>query len=155
MGLDVIFKSLASTIRPPDNTITPLSLASVSESDHTESQIFTAQTFLEAVYGDPGADRGRNSRAQTPMSSSRAQTPMTVRTPSPGSPLQRTPTRPHTSPGSRLNLFRGPIYPSAAAICPLFSPRAANARYWSPGRPPTSTQTRMSCSYSIIHPTPL
>jgi hypothetical protein len=122
MGLDVIFKSLASTIRPPDNTITPLSLASVSESDHAESQIFTAQTFLEAVYGDPGADRGRHSRAQTPMSSSRAQTPMTVRTPSPGSPLQRTPTRPHTSPGSRLNLFRGPIpllLPSAH-----YSPRA-------------------------------
>ncbi|KAL4897267.1 P-loop containing nucleoside triphosphate hydrolase protein [Aspergillus ambiguus] len=112
MGLDVIFKSLASTIRPADNSITPMLLSSVSSSDHTESQMFTAQAFLEAVYGDSGADRGRNSRAQTPMSSSRAQTPMTVRTPSPESPLRRTTTphpRPQASPGSRLNMFRGPI----------------------------------------------
>ncbi|GMG32823.1 unnamed protein product [Aspergillus oryzae] len=78
MSLDVIFKSLASTIKPPDNSIHPLLLSSVASSDQSESQIFTAQTFLEAVYGDPSADRGRNSRAQTPMSSSRAQTPLTV-----------------------------------------------------------------------------
>ncbi|KAG2419701.1 hypothetical protein HFD88_004497 [Aspergillus terreus] len=100
MGLDVIFKSLASTIRPPDNTITPLSLASVSESDHAESQIFTAQTFLEAVYGDPGADRGRNSRAQTPMSSSRAQTPMTEPTPAIVFPRRPMPQRPSALPRS-------------------------------------------------------
>ncbi|GAB1202076.1 hypothetical protein APSETT445_000687 [Aspergillus pseudonomiae] len=77
MSLDVIFKSLASTIKPPDNSINPLLLSSVASSDQSESQIFTAQTFLEAVYGDQSADRGRNSRAQTPMSSSRAQTPLT------------------------------------------------------------------------------
>ncbi|KAL2818851.1 P-loop containing nucleoside triphosphate hydrolase protein [Aspergillus granulosus] len=77
MSLDVIFKSLASTIKPPDNTIPPILLASVAASDASESQMFTAQTFLEAVYGEPG-DRGRNSRAQTPMSSSRAHTPMAV-----------------------------------------------------------------------------
>ncbi|GES61896.1 kinesin family protein [Aspergillus terreus] len=100
MGLDVIFKSLASTIRPPDNTITPLSLASVSDSDHAESQIFTAQTFLEAVYGDPGADRGRNSRAQTPMSSSRAQTPMTEPTPAIVFPRRPMPQRPSALPRS-------------------------------------------------------
>jgi hypothetical protein len=76
MSLDLIFKSLASTIKPPDNTIPPILLASVATSDASESQLFTAQTFLEAVYGEP--DRGRNSRAQTPMSSSRAHTPMAV-----------------------------------------------------------------------------
>ncbi|KAL2852713.1 P-loop containing nucleoside triphosphate hydrolase protein [Aspergillus pseudodeflectus] len=76
MSLDLIFKSLASTIKPPDNTIPPILLASVAASDASESQLFTAQTFLEAVYGEP--DRGRNSRAQTPMSSSRAHTPMAV-----------------------------------------------------------------------------
>ncbi|KAL4765406.1 kinesin family protein [Aspergillus foveolatus] len=76
MSLDVIFKSLASTIKPPDNSIPPYLLASVSASDASESQMFTAQTFLEAVYGE--SDRGRNSRAQTPMSTTRAQTPMAV-----------------------------------------------------------------------------
>ncbi|KAL4817976.1 P-loop containing nucleoside triphosphate hydrolase protein [Aspergillus spinulosporus] len=76
MSLDVIFKSLASTIKPPDNSIPPYLLASVSASDASESQMFTAQTFLEAVYGEP--DRGRNSRAQTPMSTTRAHTPMAV-----------------------------------------------------------------------------
>ncbi|THC95277.1 hypothetical protein EYZ11_005232 [Aspergillus tanneri] len=76
MSLDVIFNSLTSTIKHPDNSIHPLLLSSVSASDPSESQMFTAQTFLEAVYGDPNA--GRNSRAQTPMSSSRAHTPMAI-----------------------------------------------------------------------------
>ncbi|KAF9893106.1 hypothetical protein FE257_012517 [Aspergillus nanangensis] len=111
MGLDVIFRSLASTIRPPDNSITPLHMASVAASDHSESQMFTAQAFLDAVYGDP-ADRGRNSRAQTPMSSSRAQTPMTVRTSPLESPLRRIP-KLHLPklqfPGFYPNPFRGPI----------------------------------------------
>ncbi|KAL4794607.1 P-loop containing nucleoside triphosphate hydrolase protein [Aspergillus venezuelensis] len=92
MSLDVIFKSLASTIKPPDNTIPPYLLASVVASDTTESQMFTAQTFLEAVYGEPG-DRGRNSRAQTPLSSAggRANTPMAVwKTPLP-SPFHNIP----------------------------------------------------------------
>ncbi|KAL4992572.1 P-loop containing nucleoside triphosphate hydrolase protein [Aspergillus falconensis] len=89
MSLDVIFKSLASTIKPPDNSIPPYLLASVSASDASESQMFTAQTFLEAVYGEP--DRGRNSRAQTPMSSTRAHTPMAVwKSPLPN-PLQGAP----------------------------------------------------------------
>ncbi|KAL4921921.1 P-loop containing nucleoside triphosphate hydrolase protein [Aspergillus aurantiobrunneus] len=78
MSLDVIFKSLASTIKPPDNSISPILLASVAASDASESQMFTAHTFLDAVYGDLGADRGRNSRAQTPVSSGRAHTPMAV-----------------------------------------------------------------------------
>ncbi|KAL2863665.1 kinesin family protein [Aspergillus lucknowensis] len=91
MSLDVIFKSLASTIKPPDNSISPILLASVAASDTSESQLFTAQTFLEAVYGEPGADRGRNSRAQTPMSSSRAHTPMTVWISPLPSPFQRVP----------------------------------------------------------------
>lgn len=79
MALDVIFKSLEPTIKPPDNSINPILLASVAASDPCEAQFSTAQTFLEAVYGDSGADRGRNSRAQTPMScSSRANTPSMV-----------------------------------------------------------------------------
>ncbi|KAE8145973.1 P-loop containing nucleoside triphosphate hydrolase protein [Aspergillus avenaceus] len=67
MSLDVIFRSLESTIKPPDNSMSPLLLSSVVASDQSESQIFTAPAFLEAVYGDPSADRGRNSRAQTPL----------------------------------------------------------------------------------------
>jgi hypothetical protein len=102
MSLDVIFKSLASTIKPPDNSINPLLLSSVASSDQSESQVFTAQAFLEAVYGDQSADRGRNSRAQTPMSSSRAQTPLTVWCP-PQNQLLRTPVlRPQPPCSSRL-----------------------------------------------------
>ncbi|GFF58265.1 kinesin-like motor protein 9 [Aspergillus udagawae] len=87
MSFDVIFRSLDSTIKPPDNSISPVLLSSVAASDASEAQLFTAQTFLEAVYGDWNGDRGRHSRAQTPMSSSRAETPMTVRYPIPLSPL--------------------------------------------------------------------
>lgn len=81
MALDIIFRSLAPTVRNPDNSISPLQLASLAAADPTEAQLFSAQTFLEAVYGDPNGDRGRNSRAQTPMSPSRAHTPMTVWSP--------------------------------------------------------------------------
>ncbi|KAB8223763.1 P-loop containing nucleoside triphosphate hydrolase protein [Aspergillus novoparasiticus] len=100
MSLDVIFKSLASTIKPPDNSINPLLLSSVASSDQSESQIFTAQTFLEAVYGDQSADRGRNSRAQTPMSSSRAQTPLTEPAPAIIFPRRNLPQRPNAPPRS-------------------------------------------------------
>ncbi|BCS06330.1 hypothetical protein ALUC_10711A [Aspergillus luchuensis] len=93
MSLDLIFNSLASTIRPPDNSISPLLLSTVAASDASEAQMFTAQTFLEAVYGDP-AERGRNSRAQTPMSTGRA-TPMTEPTPALIFPRRNMPQRPN------------------------------------------------------------
>ncbi|PYH93657.1 kinesin family protein [Aspergillus ellipticus CBS 707.79] len=99
MSLDVIFRSLASTIRPPDNSINPLLLSTVAASDASESQMFTAQTFLEAVYGDP-ADRGRNSRAQTPMSTGRAHTPLTEPTPALIFPRRNMPQRPAVLPRS-------------------------------------------------------
>ncbi|BDD62541.1 hypothetical protein MAP00_007509 [Monascus purpureus] len=70
MGLDVIFHSLASTVKPSD-VAEQSTLASIAATDPSESQIFSAQTFIEAVYGEPN---GRNSRAQTP--SSRSQTPL-------------------------------------------------------------------------------
>jgi hypothetical protein len=81
MALDIIFRSLAPSVKNHDNSITPVELASLAASDPTEAQLFSAQAFLEAVYGDPSGDRGRNSRAQTPVS--RAQTPMTVWNPLP------------------------------------------------------------------------
>jgi len=90
MSLDVIFKALEPTMKPPDNSINPNLLASVAASDPGEAQIFTAQTFLEAVYGDPNTERGRNSRAQTPISSSRGNTPLVVRSPLPSKSLQAT-----------------------------------------------------------------
>ncbi|KAL3438315.1 P-loop containing nucleoside triphosphate hydrolase protein [Aspergillus tetrazonus] len=98
MSLDVIFKSLASTIKPPDNSIPPYLLASVSASDASESQMFTAQTFLEAVYGE--SDRGRNSRAQTPMSTTRAHTPMADPMPALIFPRRHAPIRTSTLPRS-------------------------------------------------------
>ncbi|OQE46432.1 hypothetical protein PENCOP_c001G04844 [Penicillium coprophilum] len=108
MALDVIFRSLEPTIKTEDSSITPVMLASLAAADASEAQLFSAQTFLEAVYGEPN---GRTSRAQTPMSPSRANTPLMVRSPltlnSPqGSPtpLPRTPgsflTRPRSKPGS-------------------------------------------------------
>ncbi|KAL5340113.1 kinesin-like protein [Aspergillus crustosus] len=100
MSLDLIFKSLASTIKPPDNSIPPFFLASVAASDASESQMFSAQTFLEAVYGEPSADRGRNSRAQTPMSSSRAHTPMAEPMPALIFPRRHMPMKTSTLPRS-------------------------------------------------------
>jgi hypothetical protein len=98
MSFDVIFRSLDSTIKPPDNSISPVLLSSVAASDASEAQLFTAQTFLEAVYGDWNGDRGRHSRAQTPMSSSRAETPMTEPTPALIFPRRNMPQKPSALP---------------------------------------------------------
>lgn len=108
MALDVIFRSLEPTVKTEDGSITPIVLASLAATDVSEAQLFSAQTFLEAVYGE---STGRSSRAQTPMSPSRANTPLTVRSPlalnSPdGSsmPRPKTPSsclpRPRSKPGS-------------------------------------------------------
>jgi len=78
MALDVIFRSLEPTIKTEDGSITPVMLASLATADASEAQLFSAHTFLEAVYGEPN---GRSSRAQTPMSPSRANTPLMVRSP--------------------------------------------------------------------------
>jgi hypothetical protein len=78
--LDVLFRSLGSTIRNADAQTNPILLPSLAASDPSEAQLFSAAAFLEGIYGDPSGDRGRSSRAQTPMS--RAQTPMTVWNPS-------------------------------------------------------------------------
>ncbi|KAL3453352.1 P-loop containing nucleoside triphosphate hydrolase protein [Aspergillus insuetus] len=130
MGLDLIFKSLASTIKPPDNTIPPILLASVAASDASESQMFTAQTFLEAVYGEP--DRGRNSRAQTPMSSSRAHTPMAVwKSPLPN-PLHGAPILNPLGPRDLLQYF--------------YKTMAQSQTNLSPPSPRTTSQTKHSKS---------
>ncbi|KAF4272776.1 hypothetical protein CNMCM8812_008451 [Aspergillus fumigatus] len=113
MSFDVIFRSLESTIKPPDNSISPVLLSSVAASDASEAQLFTAQTFLEAVYGDWSGDRGRNSRAQTPMSSSRAETPMTVRYPISLSPLQGTQALRPSIPGRASKPSTGPSTPQS------------------------------------------
>ena len=78
MALDILFCSLSSTIRSPDDPYNPVSLSSLAASDSSEAQLLSAKQFLESVYGDPYAERGRASRAQTPMVASRSQTPMTV-----------------------------------------------------------------------------
>ncbi|KGO55676.1 hypothetical protein PEX1_100750 [Penicillium expansum] len=99
MALDVIFRSLEPTAKSNDGSITPVMLASLAAADASEAQLFSAQTFLEAVYGEP---TGRTSRAQTPMSPSRANTPLMVRSPFTLNSPQGSPTpRPHT-PGSSL-----------------------------------------------------
>ncbi|KAJ5625770.1 hypothetical protein N7510_002079 [Penicillium lagena] len=77
MGLDVIFRSLEPTLKTADG-ISPMMLASLAAADASEARLFSAQTFLEAVYGEINTDRGRTSRAQTPMSPSRAHTPLTL-----------------------------------------------------------------------------
>ncbi|KAJ9210035.1 hypothetical protein DTO166G4_8390 [Paecilomyces variotii] len=75
MMLDVLFRSLGPTIRNADAQVDPVLLSSLAATDASEAQLFSAAAFLESIYGDPSGERGRNSRAQTPMS--RAQTPMT------------------------------------------------------------------------------
>lgn len=102
MALDVIFRSLEPTVKTEDSSISPMMLVSLAAADTSEAQLFSAQTFLEAVYGEPSGERGRNSRAQTPMSPSRAHTPLTVRSPHlPESPQGSSMARPPT-PGKGL-----------------------------------------------------
>lgn len=99
MALDVIFRSLEPTIKSEDGSITPVMLASLAAADASEAQLFSAQTFLEAVYGEPS---GRTSRAQTPMSPSRANTPLMVRSPLTLHHPQGSPTPRPRTPGSAL-----------------------------------------------------
>ncbi|KAI1837770.1 hypothetical protein DTO013E5_1636 [Penicillium roqueforti] len=99
MALDVIFRSLESTNKTDHGSITPVMLASLAVADASEAQLFSAQTFLEAVYGEPN---GRTSRAQTPMSPSRANTPLTVRNPFTLNSPQGSPTPRPSTPGSFL-----------------------------------------------------
>lgn len=80
----MIFKSIGSKIRqvdPPELPIDNKLLSSLQASDSSEATLSSATTFLESIYGE--TERGRASRAQTPMAGgfSRAQTPMTVREP--------------------------------------------------------------------------
>jgi hypothetical protein len=82
MALDVLFKSLSTNMRSPDNFSDLGLVASLAVSDPSEGQIFSAKTFLESVFCDHNSERGRGSRAQTPLVSSRAQTPMPVCKPS-------------------------------------------------------------------------
>ncbi|KAJ5155878.1 hypothetical protein N7492_008681 [Penicillium capsulatum] len=118
MALDVIFRSLEPTKKTEDGSISPMILASLAGSDTSEAQIFSAQAFLDAVYGDPNGDRGRGSRAATPMSPSRAHTPLTVWNPEPpdayGSLVRpRTPGRdlpkPCPNPGSPHEAIPNPM----------------------------------------------
>ncbi|KAJ5266963.1 hypothetical protein N7478_009771 [Penicillium angulare] len=119
MALDVIFRSLQPTLKSEDASISPMMLASLAGSDTSEAQIFSAQTFLEAVYGEPNGDRGRNSRAQTPMSPSRAQTPLTVRSPETLNPQGSSIKRPHTPGSSLLRLFMKPGSPREVDTTPM------------------------------------
>ncbi|KAJ5492936.1 hypothetical protein N7539_001682 [Penicillium diatomitis] len=91
MALDVIFQSIGMARTNKSLTISPMILASLATSDHSEAQLFSAQSFLDAVYGEPNA--GRSSRAPTPLSPSRANTPSTVRSPEPLSPQKRSPVK--------------------------------------------------------------
>ncbi|KAI1926407.1 hypothetical protein LOZ60_003620 [Ophidiomyces ophidiicola] len=76
MSLDILFNSLASSIQSPDHPKYSTFMQSLATSDPSEAQVYSAKSFIDAIYGDLNADRGRNSRAQTPLSSSRAQTPL-------------------------------------------------------------------------------
>ncbi|KAJ5944141.1 hypothetical protein N7516_004309 [Penicillium verrucosum] len=109
MALDVIFRSLESANKTEDGSITPVMLASLAAADASEAQLFSAQTFLEAVYGEP---TGRTSRAQTPMSPSRANTPLMVRSPS---------------------ILNSPMDPQSGDRAPL--DRSSQGRYLNPEAP--------------------
>ena len=79
MTLDVLYRSIGSRIRVPENSIDSCIESSIQSSDPSEAQVVSASSFLESLYGD--LEQGRSSRAQTPMvtgTSSRSQTPMMV-----------------------------------------------------------------------------
>lgn len=76
MSLDILFRSLANSIQAADSSADPLFMQSLAAADPSEAQIYSAKSFIDSVYGDPQAERGRSSRAQTPVVSSRAQTPL-------------------------------------------------------------------------------
>ncbi|RAO64496.1 uncharacterized protein BHQ10_000508 [Talaromyces amestolkiae] len=86
MSLDILFRSLADTIRSADNFEDPTLLASLSAADSSEAQIFSARNFIDSIYGDP-TERGRASRAHTPMS--RGQTPLMESTHTPMIPRRQ------------------------------------------------------------------
>ncbi|EEP82399.1 hypothetical protein UREG_07264 [Uncinocarpus reesii 1704] len=94
MSLDVLFRSLAPSLQSPEN---PLLVQSLAISDPSEAQIYSARSFIDAVYADPYSDRGRGSRAQTP--SSRAQTPLV------GSPSQFPSPSPHKTQSPSIGLY--------------------------------------------------
>ncbi|EEQ84285.1 kinesin family protein [Blastomyces dermatitidis ER-3] len=101
MSLDVLFRSLSSTVQNLDNQDNPLLLSSIADSDPSEAQLFTARSFIEMIYSDPWNERGRGSRAQTPMSVvSRCQTPMTDSMSTINFPRRHLPHRPSTLPQS-------------------------------------------------------
>lgn len=150
MALDILFRSLAPSVKSHDNSITPVELASLAASDPTEAQLFSAQAFLEAVYGDPSGDRGRNSRAQTPVS--RAQTPMTVWNPLPQNIWKGTPTvRPsplrqchlklHEEP-ENTGLWEGGAFPAPGCTNRLGSRNIPRERLVHNGPVPQAPSTR-------------
>ncbi|OJD18136.1 hypothetical protein AJ78_01802 [Emergomyces pasteurianus Ep9510] len=99
MSLDVLFQSLASTVQNLDSQDNPLLLSSIADSDPSEAQFFTARSFIETIYSDPWNERGRGSRAQTPMSvMSRCQTPMTDSMSTINFPRRHLPHRPSALP---------------------------------------------------------
>lgn len=63
MALDVLFRSTASQLI--DNSSTT-ALYSLAQSDVSESQLYPAGAFLDAIYGDAQSEKGYGSRAQTP-----------------------------------------------------------------------------------------
>ncbi|CAG8163294.1 unnamed protein product [Penicillium olsonii] len=123
MALDVIFRSLEPTIKNDDGSITPVMMSSLATADASEAQLFSAQTFLEAVYGEP---TGRSSRAQTPMSPGRAGTPLMVRnSPSLNSPLG-SPTRDHATGSSLPRPKSRPGTPQKMALSCIASPKGTD-----------------------------
>ncbi|KAJ5750231.1 hypothetical protein N7533_007259 [Penicillium manginii] len=164
MALDVIFRSLEPTVKTEDGSISPMMLASLAAADASEAQLFAAHTFLEAVYGDPNADRGRSSRAQTPMSPSRAHTPLTVRSPNTlytldeSPPLRATPG--YGAPKADSNLQSSPIRKDRFGLSPPSSEPFGRKPYGSlhplPFTRPNMYEERLAKSrlYVFKEPTP-
>ncbi|TVY53602.1 Kinesin-like motor protein [Lachnellula suecica] len=65
LALDVLYRSISNNILDP-NTTTSLH-ATIAASDPSESQVMSAQMFLESMFSDPSAASRASSRAPTPM----------------------------------------------------------------------------------------
>lgn len=73
LALDLLFRSLSSSILDPTTTISLH--GSVAASDPSEAQVLPAYSFLEGLYGEPSIPTRASSRAATPMRVRNANSP--------------------------------------------------------------------------------
>ncbi len=131
MALEVLFRSLGSTILHPSTNSTLVS--TLAGADASEAQILAASSFLDGVYGDGVTDHVASS-APTPMTVGRA--PALVPT-DPTHPVRST-SRGLRGQWSILGLggVLSPREQDPPSTRPVNPPLSPSPRNWSPGKGP-------------------